>query len=173
MASFMSLEVAIIARFDGAGLLAGIALAAASVGSLVGGIGVGHRRLAVPGLVAAFGVVAIGTGMAGLVDAFPLLLVAMFLSGAGFAPALAAMYSMVSGVVAEGAAAEVFGWLTTAALVGASAGTALGGVLSDTQGPAGAYVAATILAVAAAASPGVARLAGPVSGLSRSTWKAV
>jgi MFS family permease len=172
MASFMSLEVGIIARFDGAGLFAGIALAAASVGSLVGGIALGHRRMAVPGLAAAIGIVALGTGLAGLVDAFPLLLLAMFLSGVGFAPALAAMYSMVSAVVAESAATEVFGWLTTAALVGAAAGTALGGVLSDVHGPAGAYLAAAILAVAATASPGVARLAGPVRGLSPSTGTA-
>ena len=64
------------------------------------------------------------------------------------------------------AAAEAFGWLNTGALAGGAAGTALSGVLNDAWGPAGSYVVATALAVGAAVSPLIARLAGPVRGFS-------
>ncbi len=94
------------------------------------------------------------------------LLLAMFLSGVGFAPALAALYSMISESVQQSAATEVFGWLNTGALVGGAAGTAIGGFLADRAGASGPFVAATLLAVGAAASPLVARIGGPVRGLS-------
>ena len=47
-----------------------------------------------------------------------------------------------------------------------AAGTALSGALNDAWGPGGSYVVATALAVGAAVSPLVARLAGPVRGFS-------
>jgi MFS family permease len=165
VASFMALEVGIVAHFDGAGVLAGVAIAVSSVGSLVGGLALGHRRLGLAGVVGSLCIVAVGTGLAGVSGDLWLILLALFLSGLGFAPALAAIYVMVSAVVREDAATEVFGFLNTASLVGGALGTALAGVLSESAGPTGAFAAATVLAVAAALSPAVARLAGPVAGL--------
>jgi MFS family permease len=166
VASFMALEIGVVAQFEGEGVLAGAMIAVSARGSLVGGIAFGHRHFSVRVLVAALGVVAIGTGLASIVPGVALQSAALFVSGLGFAPALAALYYMVSKVVDERAAAEAFGWLNTAALVGGAAGTAVAGVMGDVWGPAGAYAAATVLAVAAAASPAVIRLSGPIRGMS-------
>jgi MFS family permease len=96
----------------------------------------------------------------------PLQFVALFVAGFGFAPAMAVLYHAVSRGVAESAAAEAFGWLNTGALAGGAAGTAVSGVLNDAWGPIGSYAVAFALAVGAAVSPLVARLAGPVRGFS-------
>lgn len=166
VASFMALEIGVVSQFDGEGIVAGAAIAVSALGSLVGGVLFGHRHIRLRGLVAALSVVAIGTGLAGAVPGLILLCLALFVSGLGFAPALAALYFMVSNIVDERAATEAFGWLNTAALVGAAAGTAVAGVMGDAFGPGGAYAAATVLAVAAAASPAVMRLTGPIKGMS-------
>ncbi|WP_328352906.1 MFS transporter [Mycobacterium sp. NBC_00419] len=166
VASFMALEVGVLALFGEDKISAGVALAAASVGSLVGGIVLGHRRLGVRGLTLSLLAVALGTVMFGLADSYVLQLAALFASGLGFAPALAALYVMVSHETDEQSAAEAFGWLNSGALVGGAMGTALGGVIADSSGPFGVFMASAALAVLAACTPLVARSAGPVSGLS-------
>jgi MFS family permease len=160
VASFTALEIGIVGRFAGQGALAGAALAVSSAGSLVGGITVGRRRFGWGGLVVAMGSIAVATALTGIVPGLPLLLLALFLAGFGFAPSLATLYGMVSRTLEEGAAVEAFGWLNTGSLVGAAAGTALAGLLSDRFGPAGAFAAATALAVVGALCPVVALLAG-------------
>lgn len=166
VASFMALEVGVLALFGENKISAGMALAAASVGSLIGGVLLGHRRLGVRGLVLALMGVALGTVMFGLADSYWLQLAALFGSGLGFAPALAALYVMVSHETDEESAAEAFGWLNSGALVGGAMGTALGGVVADAAGPFGVVMASAGLALAAACTPLIARAAGPVSGLS-------
>ncbi len=166
VASFMALEVGVLALFGENKISAGMALAAASVGSLIGGVVLGHRRLGVRGLVLALMGVALGTVMFGLADSYWLQLAALFGSGLGFAPALAALYVMVSHETDEESAAEAFGWLNSGALVGGAMGTALGGVIADAAGPFGVVMASAGLALAAACTPLIARAAGPVSGLS-------
>lgn len=166
VASFMALEVGVLALFGENKISAGMALAAASVGSLIGGVVLGHRRLGVRGLVLALMGVALGTVMFGLADSYWLQLAALFGSGLGFAPALAALYVMVSHETDEESAAEAFGWLNSGALVGGAMGTALGGVVADAAGPFGVVMASAGLALAAACTPLIARAAGPVSGLS-------
>lgn len=165
MGSFTALELGVVARFEGSAILAGVAIATSCIGSLVGGIVLGHRRFRLRSLITALAIVALGTGLAGLVPGFVLLSLALFISGLGFAPALAALYFMVSTVVERRSATEAFGWLGTAALIGGATGTALGGVMSEEFGPPGAFAVATLLALAAVASPGIARLAGPIRGL--------
>lgn len=164
VASFMALEVGIIADFGG-GLLAGAAIAAGSAGSLVGGLVFGHRRLGLAGVVGALTVVALGTVLFGFADSLPLQFTALFFSGLGFAPALSVLYIMVSQATAEHAASEAFGWLTSAALVGGALGTALAGVATDAYGSTGAIVVSVMLGVIAALSPLVARATGPLRGL--------
>jgi MFS family permease len=116
-------------------------------------------------LVATLAVVVAGTAVTAVVTG-PLQFVALFVAGFGFAPAMAVLYHAVSRGVAENAAAEAFGWLNTGALAGGAAGTALSGVLNDAWGPIGSYAVALALAVGAAVSPLIARLAGPVRGFS-------
>ncbi len=169
VASFMALEVGVLALFGEDKISAGVALAAASVGSLVGGVVLGHRRLGVRGLVLSLMAVALGTMMFGLAGSYWLQLAALFASGLGFAPALAALYVMVSHETDQESAAEAFGWLNSGALVGGAMGTALGGVIADSAGPFGVFMASAGLALAAAVTPLIARAAGPVDGLSVSS----
>lgn len=164
VSSFMAMEVGIVAQLGHA--MAGVAISVSSLGSLIGGLLLGQRRLGLGALVATLGVVMAGTALTGFVTG-PLQFVALFAAGFGFAPAMAALYHAVSVGVAEQAAAEAFGWLNTGALAGGAAGTAVSGVVNDAWGPAASYVLATALAVAAAASPLIARLAGPVRGFTR------
>lgn len=165
VASFMALEVGIVAAHGRTGVTAGLAIAVASAGSLVGGLVFGHRRFGLTGLVAALGIVAAGTVVFGLVDRLVLQFSALFGSGLGFAPAMSALYLMVSREIEEHSAAEAFGWLNSAALVGGAAGTALAGVAADAHGAHGAVVVSAVLATLAACSPIVARMAGPLRGL--------
>lgn len=167
VASFMALEVGVLALFGNHNLSAGVALAVASLGSLIGGVVFGHRRLGVLGLAMSMTVVAGGTALFGLVDGWALQLAALFASGLGFAPALAALYVMVSREIAEHSAAEAFGWLNSGALVGGAMGTAIGGVIVDSYNPFAVIMVSAALAMLAACTPLVARTAGPVSGLSR------
>jgi len=163
VASFMAMEVGVVAQLGHS--MAGVAISVSSLGSLIGGLLLGNRRLGLGALVATMSVVVAGTALTGFVTG-PLQFVALFAAGFGFAPAMAVLYHAVSRGVAENVAAEAFGWLNTGALAGGAAGTALSGALNDAWGPGGSYVVATALAVGAAVSPLVARLAGPVHGFS-------
>lgn len=164
VASFTALEVGVIAIL-GRDVVAGAAIAVASVGSLLGGLLIGHRRLGLAGLVAALGLVAVGTVLFGLTANPVLQFAALFASGVGFAPAMSALYLMVSRDVADHVATEAFGWLSSAALVGGAAGTALAGAATDAHGAAGAIAVSALLAFGGALSPLVARAAGPLRGL--------
>ena len=163
--SFTALEVGVVAEHGNSGLTAGVAIALASVGSVLGGLTFGHRRLGLGGVVTALSVVAVGTAAFGLTHVLALQMCALFVSGMGFAPAMSALYFMVSQDVDEDVATEAFGWLHSGALIGAALGTSAAGAATDAHGPAGAVVAATLFAVAAALSPLVARATGRVGGL--------
>jgi MFS family permease len=160
--SFMALEVGLVAHLSRT--MAGAAISVSSVGSLIGGIALGHRRLGIGGLVALLGIVAAGTALIGVV-AGPLQFVVLFAAGFGFAPSMATLYVMVSRGVAEHAASEAFGWLNTGSLVGGAIGTALAGVATAGLGARGAFVVATLLASVAVVAPLIVRSLGPIAGL--------
>jgi MFS family permease len=162
--SFTALEVGIVADLGRSGVIAGVAIAISSLGSLIGGITVGHRRLGVTGLVSVLAVVTVGTALSGIVDDLALRFIALFAAGFGFAPAMSATYLMVSREVEDHATSEAFGWINTGALVGAAIGTATAGVSSDAFGAAGAFTPATALAFAATISPLLIRSRRPSSG---------
>lgn len=165
VASFMALEVGIVAELGRDGVTAGAAIAVASIGSLIGGLLLGHRRLGISGVVAALAAVAIGTALFGIVENLALQFAALFFSGLGFAPAMSALYLFVSREVAEHSATEAFGWLNSGALVGGAVGTASAGVATEAHDSIGAVVVAALLAAVAACCPLVARAAGPIGGL--------
>ncbi|BBZ29270.1 MFS transporter [Mycolicibacterium madagascariense] len=166
VASFMALEVGVVADYGPDQALAGVALAVSGVGSLVGGLVLGHRRLSVRGLVLVLTVVVVGTACSGLAPDRILQVIALFFAGFGFAPSMSTLYVAASRAVEAHAAPEVFGWLTTASLAGGASGTALAGVTNDAFGTAGSFAAATLLALVAAVSPVLATLRGPMPELS-------
>ena len=67
-------------------------------------------------------------------------------SGAGFAGWLIAI-APVRTLSASRSSFEAFGWAATGQLIGAAAGSAVAGILIDTSGPVGAYLAAALFAV--------------------------
>lgn len=145
--------------------MTGTAVAVASLGSLVGGITLGHRRIGLRGLVVALATVAVGTALFGVIDNHVVALAVLFASGLGFAPALSALYLLVSRAVDENASTEAFGWLNSGALVGGAVGTATAGLFTDAHGFGGAVVVSVGLATLAALSPVLARIGGPLVGL--------
>lgn len=165
VASFTALEVGIIAALGSDGATAGAAIASASVGSLIGGLVFGHRRIGLVGVVAALAGVSVGVALYGAADGLVLQFAALVLSGVGFAPAMSAMHLMVSREVGPHVATEAFGWLSSAAIVGGALGTAIAGVATDAYGPRGAVVVSVVMSVLAAVSPVVARAFGPLRGL--------
>jgi MFS family permease len=165
--AFTALEVGVIAELGSDGVIAGAAIASASVGSLVGGLVFGHRRLGLGGVVAALSLVVVGTALYGFVEGLALQFAVLFVSGLGFAPAMSALYLMVSREIGEHVAAEAFGWLSSAALVGGAMGTAFAGVATDAHGPLGAILVSVVMAFLAVLSPVTARALGPLPGLAK------
>jgi MFS family permease len=137
--AFGGMEVAIpaFAESHGGRSLAAVALAAWSAGSLAGGLLAAgrspadpHRRLR---LISALFVLALALPL--LAWSMPSLAVIMFVVGLPIAPSFAITYGMVQEAALPGTDAEVFGWLSTAVIVGVAAGTALGGKLITHSGP--------------------------------------
>lgn len=130
---FGALEVGIVAFADerGAPHQAGLLLATWSIGSLLGGFSFGKRAAAGGArflpllLVASAGGFAILPVTASLAPLYPLLL----LAGVAIAPSLGCIYSLAGHVAAEGSEVEAFSWLSSGILVGAAAGSGLGGVV--------------------------------------------
>jgi MFS family permease len=131
--TFGAVEVAMpaFAEEHGGRSLGGICLAAWSAGSLAGGLlAAGHRpsdprrRLRI--VSAAFVALLLPLLAA---DSLPVMTVLMFAAGLPIAPSFALTYGMVQRSAAPGTRAEVFGWLTTAVVIGVAIGTAAGGVL--------------------------------------------
>jgi MFS family permease len=136
--------------------LAGALIAAQAAGSLVGGLAYGSRvwrgeagrRLALLALVLTMTIFPLLLASS-LVSAFPL----MVISGVALAPAVSVLYTLLDSVAPRGTATEATGWVLTAFVVGASAGTGLAGAAVAASGPdAGIAIAVAGAALAAAAS---------------------
>jgi predicted MFS family arabinose efflux permease len=72
----------------------------------------------------------------------------LVLAGVAINPVITAVALLVEDH-SSAAAAEAFGWQSTALALGTAAGNALGGSLADVHGASGAFVAAAIAAGAA------------------------
>lgn len=147
VASFAAIEAAIVAAYGHEGVEAGVLLAIFSVGSIVGGLLVGHRDVAPRSLFWRSLVVFVGTALC-LVSLNPWwLAVVLFLGGLGTAPTFAAMFSIVSSTVKFSQTAEAYGWVGTGQLVGVALGSAMAGIAIDTGGPRGAMLVSALLLV--------------------------
>lgn len=148
--------------------LGGIALAAFSAGSLLGGLLVGalgssgapERRFA------RFAPL-IGVGLLLLVGAWsvPSLTVVAFVAGLPIAPAIAAAYGIIDRVAHVSSIAESFAWFGTSVALGAATGIALGGAIVDHAGVRWTFVAGGLFALVGATSVLVRRgvLLAPVA----------
>jgi predicted MFS family arabinose efflux permease len=159
--AFGAVEVAMPAFGEdhGGRALGSICLAAWSAGSLAGGlVAAGHRpddpRRRLQLISVAFAAVLILPLLAWSV---PAMAAVMFLAGLPIAPSFAITYGMAQASALPGTQAEVFGWLSTAVVIGIAAGAALGGALITSSGTraslalgiAGAAAAVLVATVAA------------------------
>ncbi|MGK0715642.1 MFS transporter [Leucobacter sp. W1153] len=156
VASFAAVEAGIVAAFGHGGIEAGIILAVFSVGSIVGGLILGHRDVRPWTMFWRVIIVLIGTVLC-LVSLNPVWLsIVLFLGGIGIAPFFAASLAIVSATVKFSETAEAYGWVGTGMLVGVALGSAAAGVAIDLQGANGAILVSAALLVATAITAAIA-----------------
>lgn len=160
--SCAALEAGVVAVFGHDGPQAGIILAIWSIGSLVGGLALGHVPISPWSLARRMTLVFVGTAAAIImVDEFWWLSITLLISGIGLAPALAVIFASVSSSVKFSDTAEAYGWVGTGQLIGAAMGSAIAGFLIDANGAVGAFWAGAALAALGAIIPAVFHRAQP------------
>jgi MFS family permease len=142
-----AVEAGVVATFGHDGAEAGIVLAIFSVGSLAGGLFLGHVPIGPWSTARRMFIVFAGTALAAFAMDFWWLAATLFIAGIGIAPVLAVLFAIVSASVKFSDTAEAYGWVGTGQLIGAALGSALAGFLIDASGPQGAFWAATALAL--------------------------
>lgn len=152
-----AIEAGVVAVFGHDGAEAGIVLAIFSVGSLAGGLFLGHVPIGPWSTARRMLIVFVGTALAAFVMDFWWLSITLFVAGIGIAPALAVLFSIVSASVKFSDTAEAYGWVGTGQLIGAALGSALAGFLIDGYGAQGAFWAATALAFVGVLVPAFGR----------------
>ncbi|MFE6967272.1 MFS transporter [Agromyces sp. NPDC057679] len=152
-----AIEAGVVAVFGHDGAEAGIVLAIFSVGSLAGGLFLGHVPIGPWSTARRMFIVFAGTALAAFVMDFWWLSITLFIAGIGIAPALAVLFAIVSASVKFSDTAEAYGWVGTGQLIGAALGSALAGFLIDGYGAQGAFWAATGLAFLGFLVPALAR----------------
>lgn len=141
-----AIEAGVVAAFGHGGAEAGIVLAIFSIGSLAGGLFLGHVPIGPWATARRMLIVFAGTALAAFVMDFWWLSAMLFIAGIGIAPVLAVLFAIVSASVKFSDTAEAYGWVGTGQLIGAALGSALAGFLIDGYGAQGAFWAATGLA---------------------------
>jgi MFS family permease len=152
-----AIEAGVVAAFGEDGAEAGIVLAIFSVGSLAGGLLLGHVPISPWSTARRMFIVFAGTALAAFAMDFWWLSVTLFIAGIGIAPALAVLFAIVSASVRFSDTAEAYGWVGTGQLIGAALGSALAGFLIDGYGAVGAFWAATALALLGFIVPALGR----------------
>lgn len=141
-----AVEVGVVATFGHGGLEAGLVLAVFSIGSLAGGLAFGHIPIGPWAMARRLLIVTIGLSLTMLfLNAF-WIGGTLLAAGIGVAPALAVLFAITTASVKFSETAEAFGWAGTGQLIGAAAGSAVAGLLIDSGGPRGAYLAAALFA---------------------------
>lgn len=152
-----AIEAGVVAVFGHEGANAGIVLAIFSIGSLAGGLLLGHVPIGPWSTARRMFIVFAGTALAAFSMDFWWLAVTLFIAGIGIAPALAVLFGIVAASVKFSDTAEAYGWVGTGQLIGAALGSALAGFLIDGYGAVGAFWAAGVLAFVGFVVPALAR----------------
>lgn len=142
-----AVEAGVVATFGHEGLDAGIVLGIFSLGSLAGGLTLGHIPIGPWALARRMFIVFVGMGISIFFSDAILLSITLFIAGIGIAPALTVLFAMVSASVKFSDTAEAYGWVGTGQLIGAALGSAVAGLLIDQNGATGAFWAATAFAL--------------------------
>lgn len=161
IAAAAAVEVAVVAVFGHGGPEAGFVLAIWAIGSIIGGLSLGHVPIGPWALAVRMAAVFVGIAMAGIVLEFWWIAGALLIAGAGIAPALAVMFAIVSSSVKFSDTAEAYGWMGSGQLIGAALGSAIAGFAVDGFGPLGGFVAASAFALVGVIVPTAFKRAHP------------
>lgn len=161
VAACAAIEAAVVATFGDTGPQAGVILGIFAVGSLIGGLSLGHLPVTPWSLARRMFAVFVGLALALASLNVWWIALALLIAGVGIAPALAVISAMVSGTVKFSETAEAYGWIGTGQLIGAALGSAVAGFLIDATGAVGAYWVAAALALVGALVPTVLRTWNP------------
>jgi len=142
-----AVEAGVVATFGHGGPEAGIVLAIWALGSLVGGLALGHVPIGPWALARRMFLVFVGMAIAMAFLNFWWLTFALLIAGIGIAPALAVIFAIVSSSVKFSDTAEAYGWVGTGQLIGAAIGSAVAGFLIDGNGAIGGFWAAAAFAL--------------------------
>lgn len=166
--SCAAVEAGVVAVFGEGGPQSGVVLAIWAIGSIVGGLSLGHVPIGPWALARRMGAVLVGLALASLYTVvegtgteFWWLSVTLLIAGIGIAPALAVLFAIVSASVKFSDTAEAYGWVGTGQLIGAAIGSATAGFLIDANGAIGAFWAATAFALVGFLVPTIFRRAHP------------
>lgn len=141
-----AVEAGVVAAFGQSGPESGIVLALFAVGSLIGGLALGHVPIGPWALARRTFAIFVGMALAAVWLNFWWLAVTLLLAGIGIAPALAVMFAIVSSSVRFSETAEAYGWVGTGQLIGAALGSAAAGFFIDRFAAPGAFWIAAGLA---------------------------
>jgi MFS family permease len=146
VASFAAVEAGVVAVFGNGGPTAGWVLGIFALGSLFGGLAIGHREISSWSLTIRMFVVAAGMIVAIFSTDFWWLSITLFISGIGVAPALTVLFANVSATLKFSETAEAYAWIGSGQLIGVGVGSAIGGLSIDAFGPSAAIVVAALFA---------------------------
>lgn len=134
-----AVEAGVVSAFGEGGSQAGVILGLFAVGSLIGGLALGHIPIGPWALARRMFAVFVGMVLAALSLNFWWLAAMLVIAGIGIAPALAVMFAIVSSSVRFSETAEAYGWVGTGQLIGAAIGSAVAGFVIDLYRAPGAF----------------------------------
>jgi MFS family permease len=161
VAACAAIEAGVVATFGDSGPQSGIVLGLFAVGSLIGGLSLGHLPIGPWALARRLFAIFVGMALAAVSLNFWWLAVTLLIAGIGIAPALAVMFAIVSSSVRFSETAEAYGWVGTGQLIGAAIGSALAGFLIDRFDAPGAFWIAVGFAALGFLIPTIFRRAHP------------
>ncbi len=157
VAACAAVEAGVVAVFGHGSADAGWVLGIFAIGSLIGGLALGHAPIGPWALAARMLIVTVGLALASLYLTFWWLSAALLLAGVGIAPAFAVLFGIVSASVKFSDTAEAYGWVGTGQLIGAAMGSAIAGFSIDQSGPVAAIYVATSFAALGCIIPALGR----------------
>lgn len=152
-----AVEASVVSVFGHEGPQAGFVLGIWAIGSLFGGLLLGHLPIGPWALARRMFIVFVGMALAMFSLNFWWLAIMLLIAGVGIAPAFAVIFAIVSASVKFSDTAEAYGWVGTGQLIGAALGSAVAGFLIDVHGPIGGFWAATVIAALGVIVPTVLR----------------
>jgi len=155
--SCAAIEAGVVATFGDGAPESGVVLAIWSIGSLAGGLLLGHIPIGPWALARRTLIVTVGVALAAAMQDFWWLSWTLVVAGVGLAPALAVLFAITSSSVKFSDTAEAYGWIGTGQLIGAALGSALAGFLIDANGSVGGFWIGAVLALAAVIAATVGR----------------